>query len=302
MQAAIDIGTNSVLLLVGETEPSGSVRTLEDRAIVTRLGQGLGSTGSISEEAAERTLAALHGYMELCDRHKVEGIAAVGTEALRRASNAEDFLLMVRRALGLKVEVITPEREAWLTYAASARDFGDEIVVVDIGGGSTELVTRQAGELKRVSVPIGCVTMLEEFIEGDPPSPKELDALRGHARQALARAVDPKSFARPNDATAVATAGTATTLMSIKLGLEPYDPQAAHGGRLATGELRDIVDELRMRTVEERRGMKGLIPERADVILPGALILHEAMAHLGYASVTVSDRGVKWGLFYEKFC
>ncbi|MBN1282950.1 MAG: Ppx/GppA family phosphatase [Proteobacteria bacterium] len=301
MKAAIDIGTNSVLLLAGEPAPDGSVRPHADEARVTRLGRGLSSSGEISPEAAEGTLAALKEYMEICDSLRVDGIAAVGTAALRSASNASDFLLMVKRALGLSIEVISEEREAGLTYKASAHDFGDSIVVADVGGGSTELVTMHDSSLRIASLPVGCVNLTERYARSDPPDDREIDALRGAVRHELAAGADPHTFARPHEARLVATAGTATTLMSIHLSLERYSPPAVHGKVLRITDLRDIMDMLRGKSLSERRSIRGLNPERADVILAGSLVLHEAMSHLGYADVTVSDRGVKWGLFYEKF-
>jgi len=302
MQAAIDIGTNSVLLLIGERLPDGSVRPIEDRAKVTRLGEGLTATGAISEAAAERTLSALREYMQLCDSHKVTGIAAIGTAALRNASNASDFLLMAKKVMGLSIEVISPEREAELTFLAAASDFGREIVVIDIGGGSTEFITELKGVRELVSIPIGCVNLTENHVRGDAASNHELDELRGNIRQELARCIQPQIFARPHEAKLVATAGTATTIMAIRLALDPYIPDAVHGSLLKITDLRDIVDMLRCKTVAERRSIKGLMPERADVILAGSILLHDAMSYLGYADATVSDRGVKWGLFYESFC
>ena len=301
MQATIDIGTNSVLLLIGEAEQSGSVRPVVDEARVTRLGEGLADSGSISDKAAERTMAAIEDYLELCDRHSVSGIAAVGTAALRRASNAKDFLLIAERMLGLRIEVISAEREAELTYLASAHDFGEGIVVIDIGGGSTEIISSPSGSRRFVSMPIGCVNLTERFLKKDPPASEEIDSMRRHVRETLDEMAEPAAYARAHEAKLIATAGTATTLMAINLGLEPYRPDGAHGRGLRITELRAIIDELKSRTVEERKRIKGLIPERADVILAGAELLHETMEKLGYAEVTVSDRGVKWGLFYEKF-
>ena len=302
MQATIDIGTNSVLLLIGEAGPDGVVRPVVDEARVTRLGQGLANSGLISDKAAERTIAAIEDYLGLCDKHNVRGIAAVGTATLRRAANAKDFLLVAERMLGLRVEVISAEREAELTYIASAHDFGEGIVVIDIGGGSTEIISSPSGSRRLVSIPIGSVSLTEGFLHTDPPSAEEIDSLRRHVRETLAEMADPAAFARAHEAKLIATAGTATTLAAIHLGLEPYRPEEAHGKILAVTELRAIIDELKSKTVEQRKQIKGLIPERADVILAGAELLHEAMGQLGYTEVTVSDRGVKWGLFYEEFC
>ncbi len=308
MFATIDIGTNSVLLLVAELEADGSVRVFEDRTEVTRLGRGLGKSGEISSESARRTIDTLRRYKQLCDENNASCVAAVGTAALRKASNAAEFSRRVREELGIEIEVISSEREAELTYRGSARDFGSSIAVMDIGGGSTELIARRRdphGELpglNMVSLPIGSVSLTEAWLHSDPTSHEELHNLRAAIHAVLEENVDPSMFSRPNDLAFVATAGTATTLMSMHLKLRRYKPEAVHGAKLKISDLRDIIDEILPRTVEERKLIPGLMPERADVILAGAELLHDAMSYLGYAEVTISDRGVKWGLFYEKFC
>jgi exopolyphosphatase / guanosine-5'-triphosphate,3'-diphosphate pyrophosphatase len=306
--ATIDIGTNSLLLLIGEPLPDGSIRVLEDRAHITRLGEGLAASDRLTDAAIERTIATLREYKECCDRHGAQAVAAVGTAALRQASNAEAFLARARDELGIAVDVIAPEREARLTHLAAVRDFGEEIVVIDIGGGSTEFIARAlphhgvAGELALKSLPIGCVTLTERFIASDPPAPAEVQALRMAVREALEATVELDHFARPHDHMLVATAGTATTLMAMHLALPAYQPELVHGQHLKITDLRALVAALVAATLDERRRMPGLLPARADVILAGAVLLHEAMNELGYADVTISDRGVKWGLFYEKFC
>ncbi len=303
MPAAIDIGTNSVLLLLGEVGADGRVEVKIDCAEGTRLGQGLSSTGRISDEAAERTLAVLREYRRLCDEQGAGEIAVVGTEALRRAENARSFVSLVKDQVGFDVEIISKEREAELTYAASERDFGSDIVVLDIGGGSTELIAKNAdSKLVTLSMPIGCVTLLENFVESDPVTGAELSSVRLRIREVLEESVEPRIFARPNDRTLIATAGTATTLKAMDVELEPYRADAVHGKPISIARLRDIIDELMKKTIPQRREMKGLPSQRADVILTGAALLHEAMSYLGFARATISDRGVRWGLFYEKFC
>jgi len=152
-----------------------------------------------------------------------------------------------------------------------------------------------------VSLPIGSVNLTESHVKDDPPSHHDADELRGNIRHELTSRVPLEIFARPHEAILVATAGTATTLMAMRLSLDEYRPEAVHGKVLKITDLRDIVELLRSRTVAERRSLKGLLPERADVIMAGSMLLHDSMSYLGYADVTISDRGVKWGLFYEKF-
>jgi exopolyphosphatase/guanosine-5'-triphosphate,3'-diphosphate pyrophosphatase len=303
--ASIDIGTNSVLLLIGEPLPDGRVQVVEDRATVTRLGQGLAETGVIADEAADRTLKALGIYWQLCIKHGVSGIAAVGTAALRNAKNVADFLLVVRRELGLDIEVISAEREARLTYQASEHDFGPDIVVIDIGGGSTEIICRRPrvkDALDIQSLTLGCVSLTEAICQSDPVTDQEYVALCTEIRSELEKSIGREIYSPQEGRQLVATAGTATTLMAIKLGLEPYVSDRVHGQDLTIEELKNIIDDLKSKTIEERKRIPGLIPERAQVIFAGAVLLDQAMSFLGYSQAIISDRGVKWGYFYEKFC
>lgn len=303
MFATIDIGTNSVLLLIAEVDGDGSVRVALNRATVTRLGEGLSAGGVIADAAAERTLDCLCQYWELCTQHGVRQVAAVGTSTLRTATNAADFLLVVQKALGLEIEVLSAEREAELAYRACARDFGNDVVVIDLGGGSTELIGKDAeGALRSTSLPVGCVSLTEQFLKADPPVEAEIVALRNYLRELLGHKLDPCILSRPHDRHPVATAGTATTLAAMQLKLPEYDPVRVHGQRLSIDDLRDRADALRALPLAERRHLPGLAPERADVILAGAELLGALMSFLGYAVITISDRGLRWGLFYEKFC
>ena len=301
--AAIDVGTNSVLLLVGEVLAGGEVRPIRDLMRVTRLGEELGRTGRIAEAAAARTLAALAEYRGICAELGVVRTVAAGTAALRRAANAGGFLAAAKEHAGLDIDVISEEREAALSFAASARSFGSDIVVCDIGGGSTELSgPGPDGALAFESLPLGCVALTERFLPAAPETNEQIFHLRREVRDILERDADPALFARPHDRAFVATAGTATTLMAMQLGLSPYDPARIHGQRLSLEMLRTLIDRMRPMTLDERRRIPGLIPERADVILAGAELLQEIMSWLGYADAAVSDRGVRWGLFYEAFC
>lgn len=305
MKATIDIGTNSVLLLIGEALPDGSVRVIEDCAEGTRLGEGLSENGAISNAAATRTLDVLRNYRERCNKHGVDEIAAVGTSALRLASNPDILTAAAERELGFTIEIIPEEREGQLTFLGCSQSFGEDIVVLDIGGGSTEIIARnpepESDELCTVSMPMGCVSLFEQFITSDPPNHDDVTRARERIRLTLESYLDALTFARPHDRTFVAAAGTATTLMAIRLMLEPYDADKIHGHILRMPDLRDVMHDIVSRPLALRRSLKGLPAQRADVIVTGSLILHETMSFLGYADATISDRGVKWGLFTEKF-
>lgn len=297
--ATIDCGSNSILLLVGEFDANGKVKAIEERMAMTRLGGGLSRTDLISEEAAVRTIEVLKDYSRLCTKHHVTGIAAIGTAALRQAKNSGDFIARVKTATGIDIEVITPEREAWLTLNAAAKDFGKDIVVVDIGGASTEFTCFNE-KFCFTSVECGCVSLTEKFLKSDPPSRAEIAALRKEAYYLLDSSLDFIKLARPHDKRLIETGGTATTLMAMMLGLQTYDSTRVHGAQLKITDLRNQIGILRSSPLKDRIKLPGLIPGRADVILAGAELLEETMSILGYADATISDRGIKWGLFYER--
>jgi exopolyphosphatase/guanosine-5'-triphosphate,3'-diphosphate pyrophosphatase len=323
--ATIDVGTNTTLLLIARRrfvadggaaadahEPAEepvlvevSVEVLADEAEITRLGRGIGDDRRLRPDAIERTLAALRRYAALAKQHHGR-IAAVGTEALRRASNAEAFLRPAAEILGVPIEVIDGEREAELTFAAVAASFPADVaarptVVVDIGGGSTEIVIARQGHVEsRISLPIGSVRLTEQWVRSDPPAPDQLDA--------VARAIDAALDAMPALAQSagatepsllVGVAGTVTSLAAMALGLATYDPARVHGSSLSAGDLAVQIERLRTATQAEREQMIGLDPRRADVILAGALILSAIVKRLGNVPVRVSDRGIRWGLFFQ---
>jgi len=301
--ATIDIGTNTTLLLVASTDEA-AVTVLEERAEITRLGRGIGGIGKVGSnsalepEAIARTLAVLREYAGAARRHDAR-IAAIGTEALRRAPNAAAFLGPAAKILGTEVEVIDGEREAALTFRAVVASFPElrskPLLVVDIGGGSTEIVLADSGQIGfRTSLPLGSVRLTEAFIHSDPPAAVE--------RAAIADAVDSAirgvPFAR-KPTTMVGVAGTVTSLAAMALALASSDPARAHGYRLSRAALDREVARLGAAPQAARERMVGLDPRRADVIFAGALILDRIAAAAGVAEVQVSDRGIRWGLFHE---
>jgi exopolyphosphatase/guanosine-5'-triphosphate,3'-diphosphate pyrophosphatase len=298
--ATIDIGTNTTLLLIAE-EREGTIAVLENRAEITRLGRGIGRDGGLGQEGIDRTLAVLSGYAVLARVHEAP-IFAIGTEALRRAPNAADFLCRAAALLDTPVEVIDGEREAALTFLAARLSFPEAaagaMMVVDIGGGSTEVIVARRGavELCR-SLPLGSVRLTERHIHHDPPLAHEIEAVRTEVVGHLAETPFPSDADRP---CLVGVAGTVTTLAAMVQDLQSYDPALVHGYRLTLPALDKQIDRLRASTQKERETMAGLDPRRADVILGGAIILSEIARRLGAAKVLVSDRGIRWGLLYEK--
>jgi exopolyphosphatase / guanosine-5'-triphosphate,3'-diphosphate pyrophosphatase len=299
--ATIDIGTNTTLLLVARVSSDGSLELVEERAEITRLGRGIGAGGALGAEGIARTLAALREFAAAARRHQAK-IAAIGTEALRRAPNSADFLDPAAEILGSPIEVIDGAREAALTFEAVADAFpaalAGALTVVDIGGGSTEIVIASGGKVMfNVSLPLGSVRLTERFIHHDPPRPEEIAAITAEVDAALA----PVPFPRPSDmeATLIGVAGTVTSLAAMAEALVSYDPARVHGYRLSQAALAEQIARLRVGTQAARERIIGLDPRRADVILAGALILQRIAAAAGVAAVQVSDRGIRWGLMHE---
>jgi exopolyphosphatase/guanosine-5'-triphosphate,3'-diphosphate pyrophosphatase len=296
--ATIDVGTNTTLLLVAEAGGVEDVRVLEDEAEITRLGRGIGGDGRLGREGILRTLAALERYAALAAKHGA-AVVAVGTEALRRAPNAAEFLEPAAALLGGPIEVIDGEREAALSFGAAQSSFPREaagaMVVVDIGGGSTEVIVSRAGvvELRR-SLPLGSVRLTERHVRHDPAREAEVAAVLADVAGALA------TVPLPAGAALVGIAGTVTSLAAMALRLESYDPALVHGYRLTLPALRALVDDLRRSDQAARERMPGLDPRRADVILAGACILLEIAERSAVPHVIVSDRGIRWGLLYER--
>lgn len=298
--ATLDIGTNTTLLLVARVTPGGALERIEEGAEITRLGRGIGAGGALGEEGIARTLGALRAYAAIAGRHQAT-IAAVGTEALRRAPNAGAFLDPAAEILGAPVEVIDGGREAALTFQAVADAFPETLagalVVVDIGGGSTEIVIAVRGAVKfNVSLPLGSVRLTERFIRHDPPRPDEIAALTAAVDDAL-RVPFPVPVSTP--ITLVGVAGTVTSLAAMAEALVSYDPARVHGYRLSQAALAEQVARLRVGTQAARERIVGLDPRRADVILAGALILQRIAAAAAAVEVRVSDRGIRWGLMHE---
>jgi exopolyphosphatase/guanosine-5'-triphosphate,3'-diphosphate pyrophosphatase len=298
--ATLDIGTNSVLLLIAEATPAGP-RALFERATITRLGEGVDRTRQLAPAACERTLGCLAAYAEDMRSFDVVERAAVGTSALRDAAGGGDFTRAAAVLLGVTPLVIDGAREAELTFrgALSGLPQRGAVTVFDVGGGSTEIVrgTREAGSAHvadAVSLDIGSVRLFERHVRSDPPSAPELERVRADIDAALAEA--------PRSASAsllVGVAGTVTTLAAIALELDDYDPARVHGFVLARSEVARVTRELAGLTLEQRRALRGLEPKRADVIVAGALIVERVMHFAGRDELVVSDRGVRWGLAEE---
>jgi exopolyphosphatase/guanosine-5'-triphosphate,3'-diphosphate pyrophosphatase len=295
--AALDVGTNSVLLSVAESAEDAGFSLLSERATVTRLGQGVDKTGRLHPDAEARTLACLQSYREEMDRWGVTRARGVGTSALRDAEGSQNFLARARDVLGFELEVVSGDVEARLTFdgALIGLPLNGPTFVFDIGGGSTEFVlgNAESGEIiEAKSINVGSVRLTERSRLSDPPTGTELQALRAMIRSALREVPLPS----PRVAQAVGVAGTVTSLVAIYEDLECYDPEFVHGYELTSTVLEGLVEQLASLTLEERRKLPGLSPGRADVIIAGALLCQEILQLIEASSMIVSDHGVRFGL------
>lgn len=301
--AAIDIGTNTILLLVAEMDRGGAFRVLEDRAEITRLGKGVDRSRLIGVEGEKRSLDTLRSYLELCESLEVADIAAVGTSVLRDARNAGDFQERVQRELGLNLRVLSGEEEASYSYLAVQKGLrleGRELLVVDVGGGSTELIWGRDGGLYRwASLDLGSVRLTERYLQSDPVLEEECARLivmvDRELQTLLADWGEGAHFQ-----VMVGIAGTFTTLGAIEKGLTRYSHSQVHGSFLSRVEIRRQMALFKTKTVAERKRIPGLEPQRADVILAGTLLIDRMIELFRIERVLISDQGVRFGLLYER--
>jgi exopolyphosphatase/guanosine-5'-triphosphate,3'-diphosphate pyrophosphatase len=298
--AAIDVGTNSVLLLVAERQPDGRFVAVEERAEITRLGKGVDQTKTLAPDALKATLDVLERYAKDARQLGAQSIVVSATSAARDASNGREFLDGAKARAGLEVEIISGDEEARLSFASAHADFGggQPLIVLDIGGGSTEFIYGDAaGAIGfRKSFDIGSVRLTERSIRNDPPAPAELQAAEVMLASTFATLPPP-----PRGARLVAVAGTATTICSVARRIEPYDPNVVHGAVLTLDELDATVNRLTSLPTDLRKTLPGLQPKRADVIVAGGLVFRAALKAVGVTEVTISDRGLRWGLLADRF-
>lgn len=300
-RAVIDLGTNSALLLIVDT---GEVATgalpfavLHDEARVCRLGEGLHESSVLRESARKRVLEVLIDYKKTCDRLQVDSVILIGTEACRRATNCDTFAEEIKNATGWTLTVITPEQEAHFSYQAAYADFkgyfSQTPLVVDPGGGSTEFIYRtDQGKLAYTSLPIGSVVLTERYLLTDPPQEEEIKNLRAHVDDLFASHLS--RF--PKGLPLIALAGTATSLAAIDQSLAPYDGNRVQGYRLSLTHLRAITRRLCHASLEERKTIPGLHPDRASVMPGGALIIERILDFFKADECYISDRGVRYGI------
>jgi len=298
--AAIDVGTNSVKLHVGELLDDGEWRTVVDCSEMTRLGEGVHETGRLGEEPLRRTVDAIAELAGVARQDGAETIVVVGTAGLRQAANSDEFLNAAREHAGVEVEVISGEEEARLSYlaAAEALHLGEgRLGVFETGGGSSQFTFGAGGRVEeRFSVDLGAVPVTERFGLDQAVDEETVAA----ARAEIASRLGALEGRPPLDVLA-GIGGAITNLAGVQLGLERYEPGRVRGLELGVGEVDRQIELYRTRDAEERRSIRGLQPKRAEVILAGACIVRTVLTELGRDSLTVSDQGLRHGVLFERF-
>ena len=300
--AAVDIGTNSVLLLVAERGADGRLSPVREEAEITRLGRGVDRTGMLSTEGMEATLSVLARFAAQAREAGAQRLVVTATSAARDAGNGEEFLGAARDRAGAEVEILSGDEEARLGYLAVASEFADRagpagLLTIDVGGGSTELVHGGGTAVRfRTSLDIGSVRLTERCIQGDPPSVAEQQAVRRAVEDALANLP-----AFPEAVAVVGVAGTVTSIFAIAEGIEPYDAARVHGGWLDLTQVALVRGRLCSVPLAERRRLPGIQPPRADVLPAGAILFEAALHHLGARGAWVSDRGLRWGVLIDRW-
>lgn len=294
--ASIDIGSNTVLLLIAKVdEKNKTFETILNRYEIPRLGKGLDEKGRISNDRIEMLLEILKSYAELIEQNNCDRVLCTATNAMRVAENSEEIVQKVKSELGIEIDVISGEREAELSYkgAASILPEVSEKVVLDIGGGSTEIIFGSGNEMKfRKSFPIGAVNQTEKYIKQTPPLPKEIDSLKNELEK---RFTELQNLFEKN-IPLIAVAGTPTSLAAIANQLSEYDEDIVEGFQLTHNKLSDFIHEFSIKKPEEILEKYGkIIRGREDVILAGSLILQHILTNTENEYCTVTGKGIRYG-------
>ena len=293
------MGTNSTRLLVAEVDDGRVTAELARESRVTRLGRGVDLAGQLAAEAVEDSCAAIAEYVAQAESLKVERTDAIATSAVRDATNSDAFLAELRERFGLNARTLVGAEEAQLTYQGAVADGGapGTTLVIDIGGGSTELVLGSPGVDQHVSLQVGAVRHSERHLREDPPAPAELELLATSVREAMDSTVGDWTERSPDKG--IAVAGTATSLAAIDLALEPYDPDAVEGHVLPLKSVQRMCSQLSAVQLAERQEITGLHRDRAPTIVAGTVILIQAMRAFGLGEIMVSERDLLYGAALE---
>lgn len=294
--AAIDCGTNSIRLLVARSDGSGGLVDLDRRLELVRLGQGVDATRQFQPDALARTFAACERFAEVIDRFDCGSVRFVGTSATRDVTNRDEFVDGVSARLGVEPEIVPGTEEARLSFVGASSgvpDAPEPVLVVDLGGGSTELVVGRSGQVvASISLDMGSVRVRERYLAGDPPAEAEVEA----AREFIGSLFDGSGIDLAGVRSVIGVAGTITSLSAIHQGLSTYDRARVHRSRLTRAEIEEVTEYLLHATVAQVLEDTCLQPRRAEVIVGGALICRELIRRTGPDFLTVSEADILDGI------
>lgn len=302
--ASIDIGTNTILLLIADVAEDGVVTVVHDEQVIARLGKGVDANRRITAETFSRVLGFLQKFKTTADTIGASRVVATGTSALRDASNGAEFVRYVRERIGLQIEILSGQEEAELTYRGAVSEFlrgsasRRSYAVLDIGGGSTELtIGEEAAVLRKASLNVGAVRLTERLLKSSPPSTPAVSQAVSEVRSWISTL--PKLLPTTH---LIGVAGTVTTLAAIDLNLPVYDPKRVSGHFIRLETIERIEERIRTKSVGE---MIRIYPQiqlgRADIILAGMIVLIEALKRFEVRGITASDRGLRFGLVMREY-
>lgn len=298
--AVLDIGTNTILLLVADIDDDRKINTLLSDHAIPRIGRGINQDRHIQPENFHQAEKHIRYFLECAASYKPDKVIACGTSFLRDAANANEFIQHIYKTLGISIRVLSGDEEAEMTYLGAVsgllEDQPDEhFIVIDIGGGSTEFTFGKGKHIeKTISLNIGSVRITERMLRTSPPTRNELDAASSAIRKELS------TFRLDHARKAIGVAGTLTTLAALDLGLEIYDAEKVNGYHLQSKRIREIFDELASKPLNELLRIPQILPGRSDVIVAGILILVEVLEHLKLREIIVSDRGLRYGIVFKE--
>jgi exopolyphosphatase/guanosine-5'-triphosphate,3'-diphosphate pyrophosphatase len=288
--AVIDIGTNSIRMLLAEVK-DGEIKNSTKVLEMTRIGKGVNKTKRLSDDAMDRSIDALRKFKDLAIDYGASEIKAIATSAVRDALNKDEFITRVKEELGMEIDVISGEKEAELGFAGviyGNMSKSQDILVIDIGGGSTEFIIGVGNEIKyRTSIDVGAVRMTDKHISTDPISDDEFNNLAQDIEKILRDVI--VKIKEYNIEEVFGIGGTVTTLAAIDQNLDMYDRNKVHNYKLKTYEIEDMIDRFKSLNNDARKKIRGLQPKRADIILAGSIILYEILKALGVEQIIISD-------------
>lgn len=307
--AAIDIGTNTFRLLIAEVQSDRDKHTYSFKEIcskrtITRLGETIHKDGILNKEAMDRGIAALKTFSDIIARHNVSSISAAATSALRNAGNSIEFIRRAKEETGIAVEVITGEEEAGLTASGILSDIAmpETSLMIDIGGGSTELIfTRGVEPLVVQSLDLGVVYEESRYMRNDPPSDNDLHEMNDDVSRKIMNAAGPFKKLISTETVLIGTAGTVTALAAMAQRLDRYEHSKIHNFKLTIEEVKNIFSRISTATSMERAKHIPFEPARLDIIVPGTLILFRLMEIFGFSELTVSNHGLREGILIDLY-